>query len=225
MQLPLLAAVAVLLAAGCASPPRPPAADGWHEVLLPGKAATRYAWTQKEGRPALSASSDRSASMWRRRLEIPADRIAKVEFSWWVEDVIAGANVADSEVEDAPARVLFAFAGDESRLSGRTRAMFDLAQALTGERPPYATLMYVWESGAALESVIPNPRTDRVRKIVVDSGAQNLRQWRVHQRDLAADFRRAFGEDPGPLIAVALMTDSDNTRSRARAWYGPVRLD
>jgi len=42
---------------------------------------------------------------------------------------------------------------------------------------------------------------------------------------VAADFRRAFGEEPGPLVAIAVMTDSDNTRSRSRAWYGPVRLD
>ena len=39
-----------------------------------------------------------------------------------------------------------------------------------------------------------------------------------------ADFRRAFGEEPGRLVAVALMTDTDNTQARAEAWYGPVEL-
>jgi hypothetical protein len=43
-------------------------------------------------------------------------------------------------------------------------------------------------------------------------------------RPLAADFRRAFGEDPGPLLSVGVMTDSDNTRSQARSWYGEVTL-
>jgi hypothetical protein len=73
-------------------------------------------------------------------------------------------------------------------------------------------------------SVIINPRSDRVRKIVVDSGAQHLRQWRDHRRDLAADFRLAFGEEPGALKSVALMSDSDNTRSSAMAWFGEVDL-
>ena len=34
----------------------------------------------------------------------------------------------------------------------------------------------------------------------------------------------AFGEAPGALQSVAIMTDSDNTRSRAQAWYGPLTL-
>jgi hypothetical protein len=73
-------------------------------------------------------------------------------------------------------------------------------------------------------SVIINPRSDRVRKIVVDTGADGLGRWRDHRRDLRADFKLAFGEEPGRLVSVAMMTDSDNTRSQARAWYGAVNV-
>jgi hypothetical protein len=41
---------------------------------------------------------------------------------------------------------------------------------------------------------------------------------------LAADFRRASGEESGSLRPMALMTDSDNTRSQARTWYGDIVL-
>jgi hypothetical protein len=51
-----------------------------------------------------------------------------------------------------------------------------------------------------------------------------LRQWRDHRRDLAADFRLAFGEEPGPLQSIAVMTDTDNTGSSAQAWYGAITL-
>jgi hypothetical protein len=222
--------VALSALAGCSSVPpaergQPtPAADAWQAVNLPGKTPTQYGWTYKEGRVAIGARADNSASMWRRKLAMPPERLGEVEFSWWVTAVIEGASVADADREDAPARVLFAFDGDNSKLSLRNRMMFDLAQALTGEAPPYATLMYVWDATAPVGTVIPNPRTDRVRKIVVDSGPEHLRQWRDHRRDLAADFRLAFGEEPGPLRAIAVMTDSDNTHSTASAWYGPVVL-
>lgn len=221
----------VVVLVGCASPPMPPPmapavgavnGPGWQAVLLPGKDPTRYAWGEKDGRPALSATSERSASMWRRKVELPAGTLGELSFSWWVEDLVPDANVAEQDREDAPARVLLAFGGDVSRLPQRTRMMFELAEALSGEPPPYATLMYVWDGSAPVGSVIVNPRTDRIRKIVVDSGPQNLRSWRDHRRDVVADFRKAFGEDPGPLQAVAVMTDTDNTRTRARAWYGPV---
>jgi hypothetical protein len=73
-------------------------------------------------------------------------------------------------------------------------------------------------------SVVVNPRTDRVRKIVLDSGPAELGRWREHRRELAEDFRRAFGEEPGRLVGIAVMTDGDNTRTRSHAWYGAIEL-
>ena len=230
MKLHLLLPAIALALYGCASrapetvAPLSPA-DDWHAVGLPGKAATLYEPAHKDGRSATSAHSQQSASMWRRKLHRAPGQIAGVRFSWWVQDVIAEASVADASREDAPARVMFGFGGDLATLPMRTRMMFDLAEALTGEKPPYATLMYVWDAKAPVGTVIINPRSDRIRKIVVDSGPGQLRRWREHHRDLAADFRMAFGEPPGPLQSVALMTDSDNTQSQATSWYGPVNVD
>ncbi|MDP1899173.1 MAG: DUF3047 domain-containing protein [Rubrivivax sp.] len=225
---------AAALLSGCASPDRhapPGPADAlaatpgeWHAVPLPGKAHTRYSWAHKEGRSALLAQSARSASMFRRHVQVEPQALRDVSFSWWVQDLIKDANVADADHADAPARVLFGFAGDVARLPMRTRVLFELAEALTGEKPPYATLVYVWDAQAPVGSVIVNARSDRIRKIVVDSGPGQLRRWREHRRDLAADFLLAFGEAPGALTSIAVMTDSDNTRSNATSWYGPVAL-
>jgi hypothetical protein len=222
-------AFALWLLAACANAPEEAPAPaqlpgGWDPVVLPGKLSTHYTPTRKDGREAFAARSERSASMLRKRIQVAPEQLGAVTFSWWVDDVIAGASVADIDREDAPARVMFGFGGDTARLSARTRMMFELAQALTGEAPPYATLMYVWDASAPVGTLIVNPRSDRIRKIVVDSGPLNLRRWRDHRRDLAADFRRAFGEEPGPLQSIALMTDSDNTRSSASSWYGAVTL-
>jgi Protein of unknown function (DUF3047) len=222
----LLTLCAAALLAGCASAPiaPPPSAEGWQAMHLPGKTATRYSWTEKDGRPALEAASDRSASIWRKRLQPSLELVGEVSFSWWAQGLIANASVADVDREDAVARVIFGFSGDTDKLPLRTRMKFDLAQALTGEQPPYATLMYVWDSQLPVGTVVINPRSDRIRKIVVDSGPAELRRWRDHRRDLAADFRLAFGEEPGPLVSMAVMTDSDNSRASARTWYGAVEL-
>ena len=84
--------------------------------------------------------------------------------------------------------------------------------------------MYVWDAKAPIGSVISHPRTDRIRKIVVESGTAGLRTWRSYRRDLAADYRLAFGEAPGALQALALMTDGDNTQSQLATWYGDITL-
>jgi hypothetical protein len=232
----VFAAVLVAWLAACAAPlqttspslsqsPRSTVEADWQEVKLPGKRATEYTWEMFDGRRALAARSENSASMMRRKLTAPPKPLGSLNFSWQVEELIAGADTSVAETEDAPVRVMLAFGGDASKLSARTRMMFELSHALTGEEPPYATLMYVWDNQAPVNSLIVNPRTDRIRKIVVDSGPEGLRRWRDHKRDVAADFRRAFGEEPGPLLAIAVMTDSDNTKSKSRAWYGPLSLD
>ena len=198
--------------------------DGWQPFVLPGKTATVYVAGNDDGRWVLHAQSERSASMYRRVLRIEPEQLGQVSFSWKVRSLLSEADVRESETGDAVVRVMLAFDGDASRLSARTRLMFDLMQSLSGEAPPFATLMYVWDSRAEVNSVVLNKRSDRVRKIVLESGPTHLGQWRSYQRDVRADYRRAFGEDPGALIGVAVMTDSDNTRSRAEAWYGEIRF-
>lgn len=206
------------------TPPFPRWTDGWQPLVLPGKSATRYEAGVADGRWALHALSERSASMYRRKLRIEPEALGWVRFSWKVGALPADGDVRDSDTEDAVVRVLLAFEGDTTRLSPRTRLMFDLMHSLSGEPPPFATLMYVWDSRADVDTVVLNRRSDRVRKIVLESGPAHLGQWRSYERDMRADFRRAFGEDPGALIGVAVMTDSDNTQSRAEAWYGEIRL-
>jgi len=233
------AACAVALLAGCASPERQPdraAVDPagllgtlpqdcvtrWLPQTLPGKRATRYSAVAEEGGPVVQARADRSASLVRHRLRIEPVALGRLRFSWRVPALIAGADMRDRDVSDSPARLVLAFDGDPQRLGDRDRMLFDLAETLGGERPPYATLMYVWDAHAPLDTVVVSGRSSRVRKIVVESGAAQLDRWRLYERDIAADFVKAYGEAPGALIGVALMTDADNTAGRAQASYGPV---
>lgn len=226
------APISAILAACAPAPVQPddrPAAvndrfAGWTEFVLPGKRRTRYEPVWDGGRAAMRAEAVGSASMLRRPLRLEPAQLAKVQFSWRVDATIPEADLSVAETADSPVRVVFAFDGDHGQLSARNRLMFELAQAVTGEPPPYATLMYVWDNRAAPESVIASGRSDRVRKIVLETGAARCGRWLHYDRDLAADYRRAFGEAPGTLIGVALMTDADNTASRAAALYGEVAL-
>lgn len=217
-----------LVACATVDPAPPSAAPGpwksWQTYDLPGKRSTVYQTRSDGERSVVQAQADRSASMFRRQVRLDPSQLSRVQFSWRVAGLIANADLSDADASDSPVRLVFAFDGDHDRLSSRNRMLFDLAQVLTGEPPPYATLMYVWDNRATAESVILGPRTDRVRKIVIESGAGRVGQWLHYERDLRADFRRAFGEDPGALIGVALMTDADNTASSASGQYGEVRL-
>jgi hypothetical protein len=232
--------MAMLLLAGCAAMPPAgveasawanqsgqqarQASKPWQHRSFPGKTASTFRYARLDGRDTVAARADASASMLRQDVRIEPADLARVRFSWKVPGLIPLADMALRETDDAPVRVVLAFEGDRSRFSTRDAALSDLARLITGEEMPYATLMYVWCNQRAPGSVIVNPRTDRIRKLVVESGPRRLNQWLEYERDIRADFKRAFGEEPGALVGIGIMTDSDNTRSSTQAWYGPLRL-
>lgn len=243
--------LSVMMLAGCASPSRPdsamadvpdiaackpgprpafspsgdsPLPSGWQSwIIHPNKVPTEYALTEVDRRLVLHARADSSAS----GLYMPLEKRApgKVRWSWKTRDVIAEADNAKGAREDSPLRLFVAFDGDKSQLPLKDQLMDEMARLVSGREMPYATLMYIWGAKRPAGTIVSNPHTDRIRMIVVDSGREHANQWRCHERDLREDYRRAFGKDPGALLAIGVMTDTDNTKSRAEAWYGDIVLD
>ncbi len=196
----------------------------WQPMHLPGKRKTLFKSTVHQNRPAVQAVADSSVSMLRQRLRLEAKALGMLQFSWQSPQLIPTANMGERETEDSVVRIVLSFDGDRGKFSAKNKMLSELSLALTGEELPYATLMYVWCNETAVGEVITNPRTDRIRKLVVESGAKNLGKWLDYERDIRADFIKAFGEEPGALTGIAFMTDTDNTQSKATAWYGPVSL-
>ena len=242
-SLRILAAGLSLFVAACAGLPANPAADaasgastsqadypatawsdGWKHHTLPGKESTEYSVARVDGREAMAARAVSSASLMRQRVNIPAADLDSVKFSWKVPALIAQADLAARDNADSTVRIVLAFEGDRSKFSMKNSMLSELSLAITGEPLPYATLMYVWCNSREAGSVITSSRTDRIRKIVVESGAKNLNSWIDYERNIRADYEKAFGEPPGALVGIGIMTDSDNTRSTTQAWYGPGKL-
>ena len=176
------------------------AGEQWSRHAFPHKKQTDFQAVQQDGRHAVQAVADASASMLRQKIRIEPADLAQLRFSWKVPQLIASADMAVREGEDSPVRIVLAFEGDSSKLSLKNQMFSELAHSLTGEPLPYATLMYVWCNKRAAGTLITNPRSDRVRKIVVEQGITHLNQWLDYERDIKADFERAFGEAPGALI-------------------------
>ena len=202
----------------------------WDGMQFPNKESTRYALDQQAPvdargfRSALRAQANASASMLHTSLNISPEELKHVHFSWLVPALIEGADLATRQGDDSPVRLVLAFEGDRGNFSAKDAALNELTRLVTGKEMPYATLMYVWCNKRPVGSVIHNARTNRIRKIVIESGPQGLKQWRNYERDIRTDFEAAFGEAPGALVGIGIMTDSDNTQSQTQAWYGKISL-
>ena len=237
----ITACAAVLQLAGCGSASLAPAnraiqspwalssvgsanANAWSHYKLPGKTPSQFDYVVEEGRDAIAAKAQSSASMLRQMMRVEPAALGRIKFSWKLPELIQYADMSLREFDDSPVRVVLAFEGDRSKFSNKNAMLSELAHVLTGEPMPYATLMYVWCNTCEPGSVIFNPHTDRVRKLPLESGPGKLNRWMDYERAVHADFVKAFGEEPGALTSVSIMTDTDNTRSIARAWYGSVSL-
>jgi len=198
---------------------------GWEPwVIHPAKKRTRYRLVSEGDRTVLRARASSSASGLMARLDADPERTPVMRWSWKALASLPDADTADATREDSPLRVVVAFDGDKQSLPVADRMFFERVRLFTGRDMPYATLMYVWEHGKPLETVVRNPHTGRVRKIVVSSGPDNVKRWQRFQRNLVDDYQRVFGHRPGRIVGIAVMTDSDNTRQDVDAIYGDISL-
>jgi hypothetical protein len=199
--------------------------EGWHFYrIAPFKKNTIYRLENYQGRTVLAANSKTSASGLAVKLRPRSAQNLWLHWEWKAVGAIPQADNADSQRDDAPLRLLVAFDGNKSKLSLKEKLTFEMANLISGQEMPYATVMYIWSGKNAPNTVLNNAHTSRVKMIVVDSGWGNLGEWHKHERDLAADYKLAYGEAPGNVIGIALLTDTDNTKSEVRALYGDIEL-
>jgi hypothetical protein len=216
-------------AADCAPRGLPPydaaGKGGWaHVPLSKLKRDTKYAPGTEDGRSILKATAEDAASAFVHLEPSDPAKLPILEWSWRVPALIEKADNRDPKKEDSPARLIVGFDGDKSTLSDAEQRRLALAKKASGRDVPFATLMYIWSNREPVGTVIPSAHSERLKMIVVESGAGGTGAWRSYRRNLAEDYRLAYGTAPGPMLGVAVMTDTDNTNAKAEGHYGPIRL-
>jgi hypothetical protein len=92
-----------------------------------------------------------------------------------------------------------------------------------GRQPFIKTVKYVWSTTLPVGLSLESPFSSRTRMIVLESGDAFLGKWVSERRDVLADYRRLFGKDDAPVTrGIAILTDADNTASRASGDYGDI---
>lgn len=204
-----------------------PTPYGWRPlVIMRTKAATQYrlVYDDRAGAVVVHAHARRSASGLKQTLDVDPRARPRVAWRWRVQELIAGADNLDRHAEDSPVRLMLFFDGDRRRLPPRDQLALEMAEMIGGQSAPYATLVYIWENRQPVGTVIGSAHTGRIKMVVAGSGRDRLGQWKYMERDYVADFERAFGERPGRLIGVGIMTDTDNTGAEVDAFYGDIEL-
>ena len=198
---------------------------GWQHVPLSStKKETEYTTVVDEGVVVLKATARGSASLMAFRTEFDPRAFPLLSWRWKVIQGIPAAETHNRAREDAPVRLSVSFSGDTSKLSVFDRAASSFAKSASGQALPYAELMYVWGGKVAVDSITTSALTSRIRMLAVAADDQGIGRWHSYTRNLVDDFRRAFGEEPGRVTAVKVMSDTDNTNSNSEALYGDISV-
>jgi hypothetical protein len=196
---------------------------GWKPLTFKNVPKPTQYGLVKEGETfVVKAVSEAAASGLIREIRIDPTEYPIVQWRWKVANVLQKGDVTKKSGDDYPARLYITFEYDPDRADLLEKAKFQAAKAIFGPDVPFRALTYIWESKTAKGSIIPNPYTDWTMMVVVESGTAGLNQWITEERNLAEDFKKAFNEPLLMISGVAIMTDTDNTKEQATAYYGDI---
>ncbi|WP_150911753.1 DUF3047 domain-containing protein [Marinobacter halotolerans] len=200
-------------------------APEWEELKFPNiDRLTRYTLVTENGQQAVMASTDNSASGLIARIRVEPGEKLMLRWRWKISSVYENGNARRKSGDDYPARIYVAFEFEPDKAGFFERAKRQAAALVFGQELPGNALNYIWANQLDKGTLVANPFTDTTMMIAVESGNDKAGQWLSAERDIVADYRRAFGAEPPAIVGVAIMSDSDNTGASARAWYGDVTL-
>lgn len=226
------------LAAGCATAPEAPREGAPSRLALfsasrPGEAippewanwtlsrfkpSSEYRLVEEGGATVLKGSARASASGLLHDVDLDIRDRPMLSWRWKVMDLAPSEHSPD----DSPVRIMVNFAGDDSKIPFGDRVFYDQFRFFTGRKLPYAGVMYVWGSATPRGGEVTNGYTSRIRIIAVESGRENLGNWREEARNVLEDYRRLFGEEPGRVVSVGIMTETDASDRGLEAYYGDI---
>jgi len=164
---------------------------------------TNYELINIDNRQVLKASSNASASGLVRKIEIDLKKSPYMNWSWKVDGVLDNVEETTKAGDDYAARVYIVVS--DGFFFWQTRA-----------------LSYAWASNQAKGSSWPNAFTDNATMVAVQSGDEKVGEWVEEKRNILDDIINLLGIDASRIDAVAIMTDTDNSKQSATAYYGDI---
>lgn len=163
--------------------------------------STRYSIKTIKGKNALSATSNASASMLYKKIKIDLRKTPYLNWQWLIDSTItSNHNEKTRNGDDFSARVYVAIKPAELEIKPRA-------------------ITYVWANAQRQFDSWKNPFSDNIMMMALQTGNKNSQQWVSEKRNLKQDLERFFGSPINFIEGIAVMSDSDNTKTTTNASY------
>jgi len=198
--------------------------EGWKPLTFKKiPKLTSYELVKDGGSVVVKATSEASASGLIKEIKIDPKAFPIVRWRWKVENLLKNSDVSRKGGDDYPARLYITFEYDPDKVSFGKKLKFKAGQAIFGDIP-IAALNYIWETKTPAGTIVENAYTNFAQMIVVESGPKKVGMWVEEERNIYEDYKKAFEEEPPMINGVAIMSDTDDTKERATAYYGDIKF-
>ena len=179
---------------------------GWRAISFFGITPASFKATGSSG---LEVSTDAAAGLLCLTLDRANWQSRKARWRWRVRQSAPATDLTKRGADDRALGIYFVFGAAEDA-SKTPRAMLGSATV--------TALVYVFGGDKPRDQVLPSPHMgERGKFVVLRSADAQKSVWLDEAVDLGADHMRAFARPPSLLLAVIIMSDSDDTRTRNRA--------
>ncbi|MEM7718780.1 MAG: DUF3047 domain-containing protein [Pseudomonadota bacterium] len=165
----------------------------------------------------LDVVSNGTVSLVWRPVEGDLQTATTAMWRWRVTEGVPPTDLTQKGGDDRNLALYFVFVDEESarRLTGGN------ARQLL-RNPNTRALIYVWGGNHSPGAILQSPYHSGLRTKVLRTGTDGTFSESV---DLAADYRRAFGDAPGVLVGLGVSADSDDTDTTVRASIADLQLN
>jgi Protein of unknown function (DUF3047) len=219
------ASVAAFSSEAGSQPPKP-----WQAIGLPeryAKPITQFDLTELDGSRVLRVKADKSWGTLAHPMTETVKPGTMLRWRWRMEQPLAKTDIHAKATEDSALKVCLSFDMPADNIPGGERFLFKLAQTFTKEKIPTATLCYIWGGKEAIGYEQASLFTARVRFVVLANEGTPMKTWQSKERNVYADFLKAFGHETGTvpaLSAIIIGADADNTLGSSYGYVGDVQL-
>ena len=175
----------------------------WTNVSL-YKARTVYSVVSAGTNFFVHAAADNSCSALTTKLNLAPAKKYRLRWRWRIDGVATNGSDLILKKFDHAARVFVAF------------------DTFIG---PPRTLNYFWANQEPVGILLEHPLTGRAKDFVVESGNEKAGRWVAEERDVTADWKRAFpGKAMPKIAAIGMLTDGDSLEIKIAGDYADLQL-
>ena len=161
---------------------------------------TIYSIGKNESGNFLKAVADNAASGLGKEVKINLNKTPFINITWKIEKDLSGIKEDTKKGHDFAARVFAVKKTGATPLSNRA-------------------INYVFSSNNDVGSNWPSPYTKKSIDNVLASTQNNLNEWITVKANVKEDFKKFHNLDVNELDGLAIMSDTDNSKMRAVAYY------